>query len=545
MNNELNIPAVEAYAARFAAALCDQFFAQHAHISGKQIVEISPVRQVNNFVVKDIFVSWQQEAERLQHPYFDYSVLDVRRALSALMNLLSKNISIARPDFEPLLVKATRDTLVLLLDPYQYYHDLFYAFEEKRIEVEKHITPLTKYLRLHPELTTRIMAGLNEKGEEIKRKKAIKIAFEACEQKGLLEPAQPYLDAFASVLPVKPDDFWQNWGTEAGLEREFEVEVEDTPESLEEAFEPGDLIAFEKAPVAPVAASADQAAIAQTEQGGPIAMHDDYEAEMSGFECESAFDDDDYHDWFVGGADQDLEYFYQPEQEVQVQVLAKLDDHLEHESAFEEEDAHNFFDGAADELDYYALDMTDGVNPLAYQGLSDSGYVPMSGYESGEYTDTYGAADEESSIEWTQPAAVTAPAAPPQPEATPTPEPPARPNRLFAPDVEEEESPVTGSFYNQLIGGQPAASPFGERKASVQKISQLRGSIPLNLKFKFQNELFGGQHTAFSEAIDRIDQCKDYHQAIGMIKESYMRQFHWDMKSETTQEFLAFVDRRF
>lgn len=79
----------------------------------------------------------------------------------------------------------------------------------------------------------------------------------------------------------------------------------------------------------------------------------------------------------------------------------------------------------------------------------------------------------------------------------------------------------------------------------VSSYPPLKGTIPLNLKFKFQNELFNGDNAEFNSAIEMIDQCKDYHTAIALIKEKYIKPFDWDLGAEATRDFLSLVDKKF
>lgn len=84
-----------------------------------------------------------------------------------------------------------------------------------------------------------------------------------------------------------------------------------------------------------------------------------------------------------------------------------------------------------------------------------------------------------------------------------------------------------------------------EPEPTISSYPPLKGTIPLNLKFKFQKDLFNGDNTEFNNAIDMIDQCKDYHTAIALVKEKYIRPFDWDLGADATIDFLSMIDKKF
>jgi hypothetical protein len=128
-------------------------------------------------------------------------------------------------------------------------------------------------------------------------------------------------------------------------------------------------------------------------------------------------------------------------------------------------------------------------------------------------------------------AAAQAPVPPtPAPPVVPQPEPVAEAKplvKLDADDEEEKPEPIVN------IGGKK------------DKPSPLKGNIPLHLKFKFQNELFNGNSEAFAEAIEAIDQCATYPEAMAVIRDQYIRKFGWNVNGSATIEFLHLVDNKY
>ena len=142
MIQKLNKTAILSYSEKFSQIFCDSFFVKEDFISGEQILSLTNIRQVNLFVLKSIFEKWQQESSSLYSPFFDYNIPEVQKALKELMNILSRNISINRENFEPLLTQAVDDTITLLLAPDEYYNRFFQSGEKKKISVKKHIKPI-------------------------------------------------------------------------------------------------------------------------------------------------------------------------------------------------------------------------------------------------------------------------------------------------------------------------------------------------------------------------------------------------------------------
>src|SRR5688572_29161881 len=106
MDNNLSVEKIKSYSIDFANTICNNFFKINNRISGQQILTVTPVKQVNLFILKNLFEEWEKESEKLKSNYFDYENESVKAALQNFLNILSQNISISRRDFEPLLVKS-------------------------------------------------------------------------------------------------------------------------------------------------------------------------------------------------------------------------------------------------------------------------------------------------------------------------------------------------------------------------------------------------------------------------------------------------------
>ena len=73
------------------------------------------------------------------------------------------------------------------------------------------------------------------------------------------------------------------------------------------------------------------------------------------------------------------------------------------------------------------------------------------------------------------------------------------------------------------------------------KIS-LSNSIPLNKQFDFCKELFREDIHAFSQTLKELEQVKDHHLAIELLKKNYAPKYDWDMHSDTLIDFYTYIN---
>ncbi len=79
---------------------------------------------------------------------------------------------------------------------------------------------------------------------------------------------------------------------------------------------------------------------------------------------------------------------------------------------------------------------------------------------------------------------------------------------------------------------------------AMTRLSSLIGSFGLNERLQFINELFDGSSEAFSEAIKVLDALSGLDEAL--VKASgFAKQYNWDLESETVEEFVVKIKRRY
>lgn len=149
MQKKLNEDFIDSYCEKFASNVASDFFKDgKAVITGKEILNITPSKQVNFFVIKLLFRYWQEETKKLESPFFNYKHEEVRQAMIQFMNVLSQHIEINRSKFETLLNHAVKDTIYLAAMPQAYVEiDLDSRGVEKISD--KSIEGTVKYLKIY------------------------------------------------------------------------------------------------------------------------------------------------------------------------------------------------------------------------------------------------------------------------------------------------------------------------------------------------------------------------------------------------------------
>ena len=151
IKEKLNLAFISQYKTVFSEHLITQAFREKEILTGKEILYISPIKQLNLFIVKSLFEKWQEELKRIESPYFNYQAPEVKIMISKLMNTLSQNISINIENLKPIIEKAVEDLIVLNFDPATYLGNEI----KKRPEIlfnKKTNSQFVKYLVFHKSL---------------------------------------------------------------------------------------------------------------------------------------------------------------------------------------------------------------------------------------------------------------------------------------------------------------------------------------------------------------------------------------------------------
>ena len=162
MESKLNYEAIDTYVKAYSSKLNANLFAEKDTITGDDIIQIS-VSQVGLFVLNKIYQSWALEVDKLKSPYFNYQSDAVQLSMQKLMNVLSKNILVARSDFEPILTRAVHDTILLLISPYSYFKILLEK-EDTNIEV---LQSMERFVTINKGVLSNMIEKLSSSAELI------------------------------------------------------------------------------------------------------------------------------------------------------------------------------------------------------------------------------------------------------------------------------------------------------------------------------------------------------------------------------------------
>ena len=97
---------------------------------------------------------------------------------------------------------------------------------------------------------------------------------------------------------------------------------------------------------------------------------------------------------------------------------------------------------------------------------------------------------------------------------------------------------------NPLAIGLKAIETHVRNKNSIAPLDTLIGSFSLNEKLTLINELFDGSSDEFSSSIKRLDSQVNLESAHSILADMAVRH-NWDLESETTEELIFKICRRY
>lgn len=209
MESKLNHQAIDAYSKALAKQLSQSFFSNSSHISGKEILELSPNKQINLMVLKNLFKKWKKENAKLQSPYFDYHSDEVKKAMKDFMNTLSRHIYVKKEHFEPLLKESIKDSVLLAFSPYDFYSKEINQRDDSRLRLSD-LKDLKKYIKFNDFLLDGLIEHFESHKEDIVfNDTAFEMFNEVCSNSEE-QPAdiQPLLTEFSKTLPLSLADIY-------------------------------------------------------------------------------------------------------------------------------------------------------------------------------------------------------------------------------------------------------------------------------------------------------------------------------------------------
>lgn len=208
MDEKISLEAISLYSDAYAEKVLKKTFATKEKIDGKEILSLCDVQQINLFIVREIFKAWKEELKKLKSPYFNYEHLAVKEALDNFMSVLSKNISISKQHFAPLLKKAVSQTVLLVVDPYDYFSFLISGTNNK-MDVPSFKEEI-KYLKINKAPLEKLLERLEEKKiKEITGNEAFAVLDQILEEVNFApEDVDDYIQKFSTVEVLTPEKFY-------------------------------------------------------------------------------------------------------------------------------------------------------------------------------------------------------------------------------------------------------------------------------------------------------------------------------------------------
>jgi hypothetical protein len=205
MANNINHQKLEAYSRLLAEKLSTGFFSKKNFASGDDILNFTPIEQINLFIVKIVFDKWKEENERMRSAYFDYESSEVKEALGNLMVKLSQHIAIRKEHFDNLLNKAIRDTLIMICDPHFFIKTEYFNKSTTQLEELK---DRGKYIKIN-KIFLQDLIGRMEK-ENRKSLNVIEVGDLLdrvfSENKDKVEDVHKHIAEFSLLLPLQEGD---------------------------------------------------------------------------------------------------------------------------------------------------------------------------------------------------------------------------------------------------------------------------------------------------------------------------------------------------
>jgi len=216
MDNNINHQLIKSYSKSFGDLLIKNLFKNKSSINGEEILNFSHIKQINYFILKILFESWQSETKNFKSPFFNYECDEVKTALNSLMVALSKNILIDKQDFKKLLEEAIYKTILLIFSPYEFYLQEINKPSPQKISIDD-LHTLQKYIKINVHLLKAYIDRFNsEEIQAVFSEDAVRIFDEVCETiKDTPEDFDNYILDFSKILPLDINEIYKQSNVES------------------------------------------------------------------------------------------------------------------------------------------------------------------------------------------------------------------------------------------------------------------------------------------------------------------------------------------
>lgn len=227
MDEKISVEAIVLYGDAYAEKILKVFFSGKDQITGKEILSLSSLPQVNFFVIRELFKSWKEETRKNKSVYFDNDHPEVKEALASYMNVVSNHILIDQPYFAPLLKKAVSQTLLVIFNPYDFFSMLITG-KNNKLDAAAFREEI-KYLKINKAPLERMLQKIEAQNiRELPGNEAFAILDQILEEVNFTpEDVEPYIRKFSEVLPLNPERFFVPQGANRPKEKVEGKKVEE------------------------------------------------------------------------------------------------------------------------------------------------------------------------------------------------------------------------------------------------------------------------------------------------------------------------------
>ncbi|GAB2598827.1 hypothetical protein [Spirosoma areae] len=418
MSNKFNANALTDYSKSYARRIAADFYQNHAAITGQQLLSLTPISQINLFIINSLSDKWQADATKFRSHYFDFADADVQEALQNFMNIVSQHISVRREHLEPLLADATRRAIIMIFDPRAYFDDILRSQPEFTVTADA-LKQITRYTKINQFIPAHITQRVNGR-PFVYVNQALTYLDEALTQKGHeLEHYDKFVALFSEKHPMDVSALLRSHVPDS-------IPASPSRSFFDTVIEP----AVPPAPLVPAEATPEAIAPAIPPQPDPTPAPPSEQA----------------------------------------------------------------------------------MEPTGPMFLDGTDHAPTAPSNQPSQVETEAVAPSITTMETT---AITS-----QTDSVPT-----------LNDTLREVAPTESSTIAETF-----------HRAPIESIAR---SISLNQKFRFINQLFNGNSSAYNQAIEEIDTLNNYGQALDLISYRYASQYLWDMSSDEVSELVEILKRRF
>ncbi|NQV54120.1 MAG: hypothetical protein HQ500_13120 [Flavobacteriales bacterium] len=123
-----------------------------------------------------------------------------------------------------------------------------------------------------------------------------------------------------------------------------------------------------------------------------------------------------------------------------------------------------------------------------------------------------------------------------------------------APANEEQQHEAimrTIEEFSKAHAGQPKPGPHAgdtltlSDRAGTSKLQDLKKAFGINERFLYANELFNGDMSAFTRALEELNHLESLTDAARLMDENLSQKYKWDSENDTVIAFRSTVSRRF